>query len=145
WSKICGTGAECIARQAAVCFSFAQAAAYILGGKGLACIEAPRIEVVALKNHVFCLVGRTGEFTQMQTGSKYSDPKSKINNRTVLPPPREWGATTIVVDGWIASLGYPKVIYDDWFQFPMRNEPGSQNLFSYYDNFQEDDVGANGD
>jgi len=135
WGQISSTAQGCISRKAAVCFSFAQSAAYIVGGKGKQCRESPRIEIVALKNHVFVLVGREGGFTESQ--GQVKGKATRIMKRTVLPPPKEWGQTTVVVDGWLASLGARHVIYQNWYAFGMRDEPGSQSLFSYYDNYSE--------
>jgi len=106
--------------------------AFIIGGKGPACRKDPRIEIVALKNHVFVLVGRTGGFLEVQ-GQGRGGARTAILRRTVLPPPTEWGASTMVVDGWAGSLGRP-VIYKSWDEFGFRNEPGANALFSYYDN-----------
>jgi hypothetical protein len=136
WGQICTTARGCIQRKTAVCFSFAQSSAFIIGGKGTTCRENPRVEIVSLNNHVIVIVGREGGFLVSQ-GKGRGGAETKILRKTVLPPPAEWGAGTVVVDGWLGSLGFD-VIYPTWFDFPYNNAPGSNALISFYDNHSEE-------
>jgi len=114
WSRIASTARGVIASKGAVCTTFAQVSAYILGGSSDTCVSSPRIEIVSQKNHVFVLLGRTGGFAA---------PAARVAGRLVdtqarLPPASEWSDSVVVVDTWLGSLGYPQVIFKwDRFQF----------------------------
>jgi hypothetical protein len=119
WTQIAETAKNCMKLKAAVCFSFALTAVYILMGKSKDYV-GPRIEIVASDAHVFVIVGRVGGFV----GS------SESGTRQRLPPANQWNSHAIVVDAWAGSLGN-EVIYDPASTF--WNGMTQLTLTSYFD------------
>ena len=84
--------------KAGVCTQFALASAHILtSGRE----TGPRVEIVAYDNHVYVLVGRTGDVTK---GNKV---------------PNDWHKQSdlVIVDGWAGAMGY-EVIYEGLKKYP---------------------------
>jgi hypothetical protein len=85
--------------KAGVCTSFALAAAYYMTASQT---TGPLVEVVAIKNHVYVVVGREGGYA----------------DGWALPPKSSWGSGCIVVDVWLAAMGWKSVWkaseFPDW-------------------------------
>lgn len=98
--------------RAGVCTSFALAAAHYMTTSQP---TGPLVEVVAISNHVYVVVGREGGYVD---GWK-------------LPSKSAWGSGCIVVDVWLAAMGWKAVWkvseYPDWAtqgaQLIMKKDP----------------------
>jgi len=86
--------------RAGICTQFAKAAAHILTGHRP---NGPRVEIVAYKNHVYVLVGRTGGY----------------NAGHQVPPTWTSDSRLVIVDAWAGSLGNPTV-YENYASYPLK-------------------------
>ncbi|HEY6514251.1 MAG TPA: hypothetical protein VI032_19900 [Burkholderiaceae bacterium] len=86
--------------RAGICTQFAKAAAHVLTATRP---KGPRVEIVAYKNHVYVLVGRSGGYSQghVVPSSWTSDPR------------------LVIVDAWAGSLGNPTV-YETYASYPLK-------------------------
>lgn len=86
--------------RAGICTQFAKAAAHVLTANRP---RGPRVEIVAYRNHVYVLVGRTGGYSQ----------------GNVVPPSWTSDRGLVIVDAWAGSLGNPTV-YENYASYTLK-------------------------
>jgi hypothetical protein len=91
--------------RAAVCTTFASAVASILnrerGGRDY------RVELISGPNHCFCIVNRAGE-----------DVEEFDKGARKMPGYSRWGDGYIIVDAWAGAMGYDKVFFCGYDDYP---------------------------
>lgn len=98
-----------VAERAGVCTTFAKAAGHVMTRNNLP--NAPKIEIVAYRLHVFVVVGRNNQAAQATGNGLF-----RTHN---LPHYSQWGDKWMIVDVWAGAMGWPKTIYTQDLGYPF--------------------------
>ena len=115
----------------AICTTFAKAIAYCMH-----CIwrpGMPNIELVAYRNHVFCIVNRSGANDVDPPPITMGKIPRQFGSKRKLPKPAEWRCHIgyyAIVDVWAGAMGWDSIYYGNRGTIMARDAAG--NWGDYY-------------